>query len=82
MRSGAESRTPRPRRAEPACALDKAQFEERKALVDRLAQGVTETQGHPEGFRPSLRAGIRPREPACELYRTLTSVLSVPDLPN
>jgi hypothetical protein len=42
-----------------ACALDKAQFEERKALVDRLAQRVTETQGHPEGFRPSLRAGIR-----------------------
>ena len=38
-----------------ACALDKAQFEERKALVDRLAQGATERKAIPNGF--ALRFG-------------------------
>ena len=33
-----------------ACALDKAQFEKRKALVDRLAQGATERKAIPNGF--------------------------------
>jgi len=38
-----------------ACALDKAQFEERKALVDRLAQRATERKVIPSGF--ALRFG-------------------------
>ena len=38
-----------------ACALDKAQFEERKALVDRLAQRATERKVIPNGF--ALRFG-------------------------
>jgi len=38
-----------------ACALDKAQFEERKALVDRLAQRATEHKAIPSGF--ALRFG-------------------------
>jgi hypothetical protein len=38
-----------------ACALDKAQFEERKALVDRLAQRATERKAIPSGF--ALRFG-------------------------
>ncbi len=38
-----------------ACALDKAQFEERKALVDRLAQRATERKAIPNGF--ALRFG-------------------------
>jgi prepilin signal peptidase PulO-like enzyme (type II secretory pathway) len=38
-----------------ACALDKAQFEERKALVDRLAQRAIERKAIPSGF--ALRFG-------------------------
>jgi hypothetical protein len=38
-----------------ACALDKAQFEERKALVDRLAQRATERKAIPSGL--ALRFG-------------------------
>jgi hypothetical protein len=38
-----------------ACALDKAQFEERKALVNRLAQRTTERKAIPSGF--ALRFG-------------------------
>ena len=38
-----------------ACTLDKAQFEERKALVDRLAQRATERKAIPSGF--ALRFG-------------------------
>ena len=38
-----------------ACALDKAQFEERKALVDRLAQRAIERNAIPSGF--ALRFG-------------------------
>jgi hypothetical protein len=38
-----------------ACALGKAQFEERKALVDRLAQCATERRAIPSGF--ALRFG-------------------------
>ena len=38
-----------------ACALDKAQFEERKALLDRLAQRATERKAIPSGF--ALRFG-------------------------
>jgi hypothetical protein len=38
-----------------ACALDKAQFEERKALVDRLAQRATDRKVIPSGF--ALRFG-------------------------
>ena len=38
-----------------ACALDKAQFDERKALVDRLAQRATERKAIPNGF--ALRFG-------------------------
>ena len=33
-----------------ACALDKNQFAERKALLDRLAQGATERKSIPNGF--------------------------------
>lgn len=33
-----------------ACSLDKAQLEERKALVDRLAQCATERSALPSGF--------------------------------
>jgi hypothetical protein len=33
-----------------ACALDKAQFENRKALVDRLVRGATERKAIPNGF--------------------------------
>ena len=38
-----------------SCALDKAQFEERKALADRLAQRATERKAIPSGF--ALRFG-------------------------
>jgi hypothetical protein len=38
-----------------ACALEKAQFEERKVLVDRLAQRATERKAIPSGF--ALRFG-------------------------
>jgi hypothetical protein len=38
-----------------ACALDKAQFEERKALLDRLTQRATERKAIPRGF--ALRFG-------------------------
>jgi hypothetical protein len=38
-----------------ACALDKAQFEERKALVDRIAQRAIERKAIPSGF--ALRFG-------------------------
>ena len=38
-----------------ACALDNAQFKERKALVDRLAQRATERKAIPNGF--ALRFG-------------------------
>ena len=38
-----------------ACAMDKAQFEERKALVDRLGQRATERKAIPSGF--ALRFG-------------------------
>jgi hypothetical protein len=38
-----------------ACALDKTQFEERKALVDRLAQHAAERKAIPNGF--ALRFG-------------------------
>ena len=38
-----------------ACALDKAQFAERKVLVDRLAQRATERKAIPNGF--ALRFG-------------------------
>lgn len=41
-----------------ACALDKTQFAERKALVDRLTQGAIERKGVPNGF--AIRFGPEP----------------------